>query len=432
MSNKKQGAWLFLSSGVAGGVQFLIFSMLAYYTSPEAIGVLAIVNVFLAIAFLVQDMGLSNYFIYKQHLTRAESSTLYFTNCVLGGLASIIILLLASPVESFYKSSDIAKSMYIMAFNFILLAISAQYQANFIKSEKNVVLAKIDIFVKFGMLISTFTLIKLGVPSIFPYLYSYLIMNFARYIIFIINAEKTWHPTFTLDLKIIKPALEFGSYQMGSQIVSQVRTQLDQLIIGKVMGVEILGLYSFAKELIMQPIKFIRILIARMLYPKLAKLQSNEEKFYSVLNRSTRTLLILNSTLYLLYVAGLLTLVSLFFSEYSKSLPVLCILFILGLVAPFGSLFGVIAQAKGNTKIEFKWSMISAFISVTSLFFIAQFNNINQFALGVAVLQITLTIGSFFFFRSYDKNIPKRSFFLMLFFNVCLYIALNVTFNFFN
>lgn len=423
MSNKKQGAWLFLSSGVAGGVQFLIFSMLAYYTSPEAIGVLAIVNVFLAIAFLVQDMGLSNYFIYKQHLTRAESSTLYFTNCALGGLASIVILLLASPAENFYESNDIAKSMYIMAFNFILLAISAQYQANFIKSEKNVILAKIDIFVKFGMLISTFILIKLGVPSIFPYLYSYLIMNFTRYIIFIINAEKTWHPTFTLDLKIIKPALEFGSYQMGSQIVSQVRTQLDQLIIGKVMGVEILGLYSFAKELIMQPVKFIRTLIARMLYPKLALFQDNQREFYKVLNGSARTLLILNSTLYLLYVVGLLVLVSFFFHEYEKSLPVLCILLILGLVAPFGSLFGVIAQAKGNTKIEFKWSMISAFISVTSLFFIAQFNNINQFALGVAGLQVSLTIGSFFYFGRYNQSISKRSFFLILCANLGLYVS---------
>jgi len=428
MSNKKQGAWLFVSSGVAGGVQFLIFSMLAYYTSPEAIGVLAIVNVFLAIAFLVQDMGLSNFFIYKQHLSRAESSTLYFTNCALGSIASIIIVALASPVENFYESSDIAQSMYIMAFNFILLAISAQYQANFIKSEKNVVLAKIDIFVKFGMLISTFTLIKLGVPSIFPYLYSYLIMNFIRYVIFITVAEKTWHPTFKLDLKIIKPALEFGSYQMGSQIVSQVRTQLDQLIIGKVMGVEVLGLYSFAKELIMQPVKFIRILIARMLYPKLAKLQGNETEFYSVLNSSTRTLLILNSILYLLYVTGLLGLVSLFFNEYSKSLPVLCILFILGLVAPFGSLFGVIAQSKGNTKIEFKWSIISAFISVISLFFIAQVGNIKHFALGVALLQIALTVGSFFYFRSYDKNISKRSFFVMLAANIAIYALLNLIF----
>ena len=430
MNSKKQGAWLFVSAGVAGGVQFLIFSMLAYYTSPEAIGVLAIVNVFLAIAFLIQDMGLSNYFIYKQDLTRAQSSTLYYTNCVLGLIASLIIVFLAAPVERFYDSSDIGQSMYIMAFNFILLGFSAQYQANFIKSEQNITLAKVDIFIKISLLISTFTLIKVGVSSIFPYLYSYLITNFVRYLVFIVIADKTWHPTLKIDLKIIKPAIEFGSYQMGSQIISQVRTQLDQLIIGKIMGVEVLGLYSFAKELIMQPVKFIRTLIARMLYPKLARLQDNQKEFYSILKSSTKMLLLLNSTLYLLYVTGLLVFISLFFHEYEKSLPVLCILLILGLIAPFGSLFGVIAQAKGNTKIEFKWSIISAVISVISLFFIAQASNINLFALGVAGLQVFLTIGSFFYFSRYNENISKRSFFLMLSANLGLYLIVYFLYTF--
>ena len=430
MSNKKQGAWLFVSSGVAGIVQFLIFSMLAYYTSPEAIGVLAIVNVFLAIAFLIQDMGLSNYFIYKQDLTRSESSTLYYTNCLLGLIASLILVVLAAPVERFYDSNDIAQSMYIMAFNFVLLGFSAQYQANFIKSEKNVTLAKIDIFIKVSMLISTFTLIKVGVSSIFPYLYSYLITNFVRYLVFIVIADKTWHPTLKIDLKIIKPAIEFGSYQMGSQIISQVRTQLDQLIIGKIMGVEVLGLYSFAKELIMQPIKFIRTLIARLLYPKLARLQDNQKEFYKVLNGSAKTLLLLNSTLYFLYVAGLLVLVSFFFHEYEKSLPVLCILLILGLVAPFGSLFGVIAQAKGNTKIEFKWSIISTVISVASLFFIAQLGDINLFAIGIAGLQVVITIASYFYFRLYNENISKRNFFIILVANIGLYLLLNLLYTF--
>lgn len=428
MSTKKQGGWLFLSSGIAGGVQFSIFSMLAYYAGPEAIGTLAIVNVFLAIAFLVQDMGLSNYFIYKQHLTRAESSTLYYTNCILGGVAGIIIALLAAPVESFYQSSDIGESMYIMAFNFILLGMSAQYQANYIKIEKNVTLAKIDILTKLGMLISTFTLIKMGLPSIFPYLYSYLFMNLIRYFLLVILSEKTWHPTFNVDLKIIKPAIEFGSYQMGSQIISQVRAQLDQLIIGKLMGVEVLGLYSFAKELILQPIKFIRVLIARLVYPKLAKLQNNKVQLYNVFESSLRTLVFMNTAIYILYLVSLVVFVNIYFDQYQKSIPLLFILLPLGLVVPFGSLLGVLVQAKGNTKIEFKWNALSAVISVPILFFLTQFENISSFAIGVATLQILLTVLSFFYYRMRDKNIPKKIYLILL--SICLitYALMNVIF----
>ncbi|EWH04891.1 hypothetical protein AT00_17215 [Pseudoalteromonas lipolytica SCSIO 04301] len=430
MSTKKQGVWLLASSAVAGAVQFSVFAMLAYYTNPEVIGVLAIINVFLAIAYLVQDMGLSNYFIYKQSLTRSESSALYFTNVFLGGVAGGLIALLAAPLASFYEAHEIAESLYIMAFNFILLGLSAQYQANFIKSEKNVALAKIDIFTKICLLLFTFIFIKLGVASIFPYLYAFLVVNAVRYLLFLILAEKTWHPSFQLDFTIIKPALAFGSFQMGSQILNQVRAQLDQLIIGKLMGVEVLGLYSFAKELLMQPIKFIRILIARLVFPKLAKLQDDSKAFYSTFNNSVRLLTAMNSAVYLFFLVGLTVAIQLFFEQYLQSIPLLYALFIIGCIAPFGSILGMTAQARGNTKIEFQWNILSSSISICVLLLLTQLHSISLFAFGVAALQICMTASALFFFRRGDSGLPKKSYLLMFGLNVLLYLVVNAVYGF--
>ncbi|MGO2073806.1 MAG: oligosaccharide flippase family protein [Pseudoalteromonas sp.] len=428
MSYKKQGSWLLISSAVAGVVQLSIFAMLAYYTSPEVLGVLAIVNIFLAIAYLIQDMGLSNYYIYKQQLTRPESSTLYYTNCALGILAGLLIALIAGPVASFYESLDIRESLYIMSLNFVLLGVSAQYQANFIKSERNIALAKIDIIVKIAMLISTFVLIKLDIPSVFPYLYSYLLVNLLKYLLFLLLAEKSWHPTFEVDLKILKPAVEFGLFQMGSQIVSQVRTQLDQLIIGKLMGIEILGLYSFAKELILQPVKFIRILIGRMVYPKLAKLQDHKAHFYAMFDKSIVLLSAINTAIYLVFFSITVTVVSFYFEQYYNSIPVLFSLLIMGFLIPFGSLLGVSAQAKGNTKIEFQWSIISATISVAVLYLLTQLNDINSFAIGVGALQVIITSLAYFFYSYKDKGLPKKSYFTLLLSNLVLYILINLVY----
>lgn len=429
MSFKKQVSWLLISSALAGVVQLSIFAMLAYYTSPEVVGVLAIVNVFLAVAYLIQDMGLSNYFIYKQVLTRPESSTLYYTNVFLGATAAVFIALLAMPVGVFYDSADIEASLYIMAFNFVLLSLSAQYQANFIKSERNVALAKVDIVTKISLFISTFVLIKLGVPSIFPYLYSYLLVNIFRYLLFLLLADKKWHPTFAIDLKIIRPALKFGSFQMGSQIVNQVRTQLDQLIIGKIMGIEVLGLYSFAKELIMQPVKFIRILIGRLIYPKLAKLQSKKQQFYDTFKQSVFLLSFLNTSIYVIFLALLIMFINYHFVEYQKSIPILCSLIILGFIVPLGSLLAVTAQAKGNTKVEFQWSLISGCISVLGLYILTQLSGIHVFAIGVGLLQVLLSFIACLFFSYKDRELPKKSYFIALLFNLLIYIVINITLN---
>ncbi|NHH89264.1 oligosaccharide flippase family protein [Pseudoalteromonas sp. MB47] len=425
MSTKKQGIWLLASSAISGAVQFAVFAMLAYYTNPQVIGVLAIINVFLAIAYLVQDMGLSNYFIYKQTLTRSESSALYYTNVFLGAGAGGLIALIALPVANFYESKDIAESLYIMAFNFVLLGLSAQYQANFIKSEKNVALAKIDIVTKLCLLIFTFGFIKIGIPSIFPYLYAFLATNSLRYMLFLFFAEKSWHPTYKVDFTIVKPALAFGGFQMGSQILNQVRAQLDQLIIGKLMGVEVLGLYSFAKELLMQPIKFIRILIARLVYPKLAKLQDQGKQFYDTFERSVRLLTAMNSAVYLIFLGGLTLAVWLFFEQYQQSIPLLYALFIIGCVAPFGSLLGMAAQAKGNTKIEFQWNLLSSSISICALLILTQLKSISLFAFGVAALQMIMTASALFFFSKGDSGLPKRTYLFMFLMNVLMYLTVN-------
>ncbi|WP_217875124.1 oligosaccharide flippase family protein [Pseudoalteromonas shioyasakiensis] len=430
MSTKQQGIWLLASSAIAGAVQFSVFAMLAYYTNPEVIGVLAIINVFLAIAYLVQDMGLSNYFIYKQALTRSESSALYYTNVFLGAGAGGLIALIALPVANFYESKDIAESLYIMAFNFVLLGLSAQYQANFIKSEMNVALAKIDIATKLCLLLFTFGFIKIGIPSIFPYLYAFLATNSLRYLLFLTFAEKSWHPSYKVDFAIVKPALAFGGYQMGSQILNQVRAQLDQLIIGKLMGVEVLGLYSFAKELLMQPIKFIRILIARLVYPKLAKQQTQFKEFYSTFNRSMRTLSAMNSVMYLLFLGSLTVVIQFYFEQYQQSIPILYGLFIVGCLAPFGSLLGIAAQAKGNTKIEFKWNLLSSSISICVLLILTQLQSISLFAFGVAALQMSMTASALFFFSISDPDIPKRTYLLMFTTNVLIYLIINFFYHF--
>jgi exopolysaccharide (amylovoran) exporter len=212
---------------------------------------------------------------------------------------------------------------------------------------------------------------------------------------------------------------------MGSQILNQVRAQLDQLIIGKLMGVEVLGLYSFAKELLMQPIKFIRILIARLVYPKLAKLQDQGKQFYDTFDRSVRLLTAMNSAVYLIFLGGLTLAVWLFFEQYQQSIPLLYALFIIGCVAPFGSLLGMAAQAKGNTKIEFQWNLLSSSISICALLILTQLKSISLFAFGVAALQMIMTASALFFFSKRDSGLPKRTYLFMFLMNVIMYLTIN-------
>ena len=280
-----------------------------------------------------------------------------------------------------------------------------------------------------SLFLSTFILLKLDVPSIFPYLYSYLLVNTLRYFLLLLLADKKWHPTFDIDFNIVRPAITFGSFQMGSQIINQVKTQLDQLIIGKLMGVEVLGLYSFAKELILQPVKFVRILIGRLIYPKLAQLQDMKQEFYGIFKKSILLLSFINTGLYLVFLGLLVVLIDYNFVEYKQSIPILYFLVILGFLTPLGSLLGVVTQAKGNTKTEFMWSLISACISIIGIYVLSQYNSINFFAIGIGLLQVVLSFIACMFFSYMDKELPKKTYLLALVFNFLIYATINIIFN---
>ncbi|WP_142890641.1 oligosaccharide flippase family protein, partial [Klebsiella pneumoniae] len=78
---------------------------------------------------------------------------------------------------------------------------------------------------------------------------------------------------FVFEKNICKGVFSYGIYQLGSQIINQLRTQLDVIIIGKVLGGDSLGLYSLAKDLIMQPLKLITPVINRLALPRFAEAQ---------------------------------------------------------------------------------------------------------------------------------------------------------------
>ncbi|CAM4123001.1 oligosaccharide flippase family protein [Pseudoalteromonas byunsanensis] len=399
MSVKKQGIWILGSSGIAGISQFLIYFLIAFYGNAEALGILAIINIVLSIVFLFQDMGLANYFIHKQNISSSEKNALHFINQGLGISAAAMMLVLAYPISLFYDEPLIGSYLLITSANFILLGVGAQYQAHYIKEGHNVALAQIDILAKLLLLTCTFAFIQFKTPVVLAYIYAILIASALRVGVMILRAPKDWHPSFHVDWSIAIPALKFGSYQMGSQVINQAKTQLDQIVIGKLLGLEALGVYSFAKEMVLQPVKFVRPLIARMFFPGIAKLQSDEDKFTLYLNSFLLKISMLNLGIYVaLYVGILIVNEFMGMDKYAQFLPIFSILIIIGLLRPVGSVLGMAVQAKGLVHYEFYWNLITSIVSSITIMTIALVGDIFTFSYAMAVLQVFLTLFAVMFF----------------------------------
>ena len=69
--------------------------------------------------------------------------------------------------------------------------------------------------------------------------------------------------------------VSFGLYQMGERSVNQLASNLDYLIIGRVLGPAVLGPYSLAYQLVVMPIFKINPVLAGVAFPVFALRQRN-------------------------------------------------------------------------------------------------------------------------------------------------------------
>ncbi|RCU49462.1 hypothetical protein DU002_11095 [Corallincola holothuriorum] len=399
MRIRTEALWILISTGIGGLSQLTIYALLSRSASAEVIGQLAIINVALGIAFLLQDMGLSSYYIHRQSISAEQRSTLFAVNTAFGIISALVLAISSVPIGSFYESDAIANGLILISLNFFFLGVSAQYQASYIKYLKNDKLAKIEIFSKLCVLsVSAFLIVYFNM-GLTGYLYSILLASAVKFFLLLGFAEKSWHPKLKFDKQVIRPALNFGVYQLGSQVINQLRTQADQLIIGKSLGVESLGVYALAKELVMQPTKFVGPMVSKLLMPRFAMLQSNMDEYNRYFDKARLILCSVNTFIYLsLAIFSYFLIPVVFGDEYSIAIEILMIILLVGLLRPVGSLFGALSQSKGKSNVEFFWNGFASVISLSILLVAAYIGTIYAFAIAMAVTQLILSLVSGPFF----------------------------------
>ncbi|WP_257984841.1 oligosaccharide flippase family protein, partial [Klebsiella pneumoniae] len=229
----------------------------------------------LMIAMILQDMGMSSYIVHKQNLSRRQQSTIFWINLSLSLIAGLIVFAFSWPLAIFYQMSQLEPLIMLASINFLFLGALSQYQAHYIKAKRMILLSKIEMTAKlisFACVVGMLYLSDLRTSAV---IIGLIINALIRLLLMSTLGERSWTPSLAFELSIFRDVFKYGIYQLGSQIINQLRTQLDIIIIGKVLGGDSLGLYSLAKDLIMQPLKLVSPVINRLALPRFAEVQND-------------------------------------------------------------------------------------------------------------------------------------------------------------
>jgi len=172
-----------------------------------------------------------------------------------------------------------------------------------------------------------------------------------------------WKPRFRYDPVIAKEMFHFGKYIFMGSLLLFLRNHLDNLLVGKLMGVSALGFYAIAFNLSTFLSQYVVGRMYMVLFPVFSKLQDDLETLRSAFFKSLKMVsLIALPFCTFLVIAGPLVMQTIYGEKWLPAVPVLQILAFAGLFRSFIGTMSPIILAKGQSRFNFLISIIQTLV----------------------------------------------------------------------
>jgi O-antigen/teichoic acid export membrane protein len=343
-----------LSKGVLQLAQLII---LARFLTPLELGVLALLNIVVGFAQIFGEAGISNAVIYHNSLGKKQLNQLYLVNILFGLLISVFFFLFAYPLASFFDIERWATLFMLLAPVFFIRSFSQQPLALLQQKLAFDCMAKVEVFasvVAFSTLLILLSFNFRLSAVVVAQLVNALVLTLLILIFYTSERPKI----MKIQWQTIAEPIRYGLYQSGERLVNYLGAQFDQLMIGKLLGAETLGIYAYVKALVFRPaLQLINPIVNKVTFPLMVKYKESHS-ISDIYAYTLRLLSLINVPLYLLMASYPDTILSITFGDdWLNHAELMRWLAIYMLLLSFINPVGVLLKASGEVKRSFWWNI---------------------------------------------------------------------------
>ena len=272
-----------LSRGANAVLQYIVIILYGTFLSSEKFGELSLLMIFVGISFAFIDFGTQNTIV-TNTLKKIDKQRLQFLNLILALIITILFQILSVSLNNFFKTSDEFLYCFMLMPCFLILhSLSIVPYSRLLKAQKLNYLAWVDFIGVFSMFISAIIFL-LNNFSLYTFILSLLVQAFVRLFVLKMYLGRIFN--FKLDflrLKIYKKLL----IQFSSNIIVYISFRIDQLVVVRFINLEVLGQYSFLKQLLSYPINLITAIFSQTVVPYFSRFRSNIKFVHTTLIQAT-------------------------------------------------------------------------------------------------------------------------------------------------
>lgn len=365
-------------------ISLVVAGVLSRLIVPEEFGVITVATVVISFFSVFSDLGIAPAVVQQQDLTDEDLSGLFSFSCWTGLALGGIFFLSSWLIAIFYEDRALVPIIQLLSVNLFFASANIIPNALLFKSKnfKFIAWRSLGIQVAGGVIAIAVALSGGGIYA--------LVVNpiLSSFLLFVVSYRK-YPQKLKLSLGIgpLRKIFRFSAYQFLFNIICFFSRNLDKLLIGKHLGMTLLGYYDKSYRLMMLPLQNITYVITPVMHPVFSGLQNDKEKMIVSYGKIVRFLALIGLPLSaaLWFTAKEITLV-IFGDQWLPSVPVFQILSLSVGIQIILSTSGSIFQAANDTKNLFITGLVSAILNVSGMCIgIFYFKSLEAVAWGICI-----------------------------------------------
>ena len=364
-------------------IQIIYNAILARLLTPEDYGIVAIINVFIVFFAILADMGIGSGIIQKKDLSDDDIQSIFSFCFLLSLLLVILFVALLYPISLFYNDYVYLKVAPFLAIIVFFSSMNTVPNAILLKEKKFIVIGIRQIVTSIvgSMIAIPMAYLGAGYYSLIAYAIFYAVATFVwNYKQSGLVLKYNWNKSSVNKIKT------YSSFLFGFNIMNYFSRNLDNILIGKFMGISKLGHYAIAYQLMIMPLTIFTSVLTQALHPILSEKQDDIDYIYDTYLKTIKMLAIVGIYISVFCFFTSDSLINIIYgNQWQESVNYFRILSTSIWVQMICATSGAMFQVLNKTRTQFMRGIIMTVTILSCIILGIYFNDMSVVVTGIAI-----------------------------------------------
>lgn len=272
--------WTFSSSGVQAVLRIVVLVFMARLLTPEDFGLVGAASIIVGLATFFFEFGISSTIEQRPQLEERHLRTAFTIYTLFGLLIGGLVVLSAPLISSFFQMDNLVSILQVIALIFPIQGLTLLPKALLRRNLHFRWIAGVNVFsyaIGSGLVGIGMAMLGFGVWALVDATLAQAIISA---IILLLIQPYPKRPQF--EREALNELIYFGGGFTVGRFLNYVAEQGDNVVVGRWLGADALGVYGRAYQLLVFPVTLFGTALDLVLFPSMSRVQHDAQRLATV------------------------------------------------------------------------------------------------------------------------------------------------------